>query len=94
MFKKEKTIRETKLTVNLTKYQFAQTHMKCLGHIFSGDIRMPVENKIGPVLVFPIRAFQVLAGYYMHRVTKFFVIASSLTNSLRGNLKEKIHSLD
>ncbi|XP_055951586.1 uncharacterized protein LOC129987653 [Argiope bruennichi] len=93
-----KRIGAANLTVKPSKCQLAQSRTKYLGHMVGDGVRTPAEAKIKAVIDFPtpktktqIRAFLGLAGYYAHYVEKFSVIATPLTNALKGRMtKEQI----
>ncbi|KAF8768493.1 Retrovirus-related Pol polyprotein like [Argiope bruennichi] len=91
-----KRVGDANLTINPTKYKFAQNHSKYLGNIVGRGVITAPEANIKAVLDFPtpttktqIRAFLGLAGYYAHYVKEFSVIAAPLTNVLKGKIKRE-----
>ncbi|GFT13630.1 retrovirus-related Pol polyprotein from transposon 297 [Trichonephila clavipes] len=88
-------IKRAKLTIKPSKCKFAQQNVKFLGHIMGQGFRTPSEIKVQAVLEFPtprtktqIRAFLGLAGYYQKYINLFSVIATPLTDALKGRAKK------
>ena len=84
------TLREKKLYVKLSKYDFSLKKVSFLCHIVSVEgIRVDpikieaVVNWKPPRNVTEVRSFLSLAGYYKRFVKGFSVIASPLTKLLR-----------
>ena len=81
------TMREAKLTINLTKSEFDKATVKYLGHIVDqGQVR-PLDAKIQTIAKFPIPTSQKelarflgMAGYYRNFCLNFLEIAAPLTN--------------
>ncbi|GFS67803.1 retrovirus-related Pol polyprotein from transposon 17.6 [Trichonephila clavipes] len=88
-------IKRAKLTIKPSKCKFAQQNVKFLGHIVGQGFRTPSEIKVQAVLEFhiprtktQIRAFLGLAGYYQKHINLLSVIASPLTDALKGRAKK------
>ena len=87
---------EAKLTVNLTKCEFAQAEVTFLGHVVGlGNVK-PVHAKVEAILNFPVpenrrdlRRFLGMAGYYRKFCKNFADIAFPLTELLRKNVHYK-----
>jgi phospholipid-translocating ATPase len=80
-----------KLHIKPSKCQFAQAHVKYLGHFVGQGLRTPGELKVQAIKNFPtpttktqIRSFLGLAGYYRRYIPEFSVIAAPLTDLLKG----------
>ncbi|GFS98355.1 retrovirus-related Pol polyprotein from transposon 297 [Trichonephila clavipes] len=88
-------IKRAKLTIKPSKCKFSQQNVKFLGHIVGQGFRTPSEVKVQDVLEFPtprtktqIRAFLGLASYYQKHINLFSVIATPLTDALKGRAKK------
>ncbi|KAF8766374.1 Retrovirus-related Pol polyprotein like [Argiope bruennichi] len=84
-----------KLHIKPTKCQFAQAHVKYLGHLVGQGFRQAAELKVQAIKNFPtpttktqVRAFLGLAGYYRRYIPEFSVIAAPLTDLLKGKIRK------
>ncbi|GBM76869.1 Retrovirus-related Pol polyprotein from transposon 297 [Araneus ventricosus] len=88
-------IKDAGLTIKPIKCKFAEDRVKYLGHIVGRGIRTLNEVKVKAVLDFTVlttksqvRAFLVLAGYYNHYIPMFSSVIASLTETLKGKLRQ------
>ncbi|GBM57968.1 Retrovirus-related Pol polyprotein from transposon 297 [Araneus ventricosus] len=88
-------IKDAGLTIKPIKCKFAQGRVKYLGHIVGRGITTANEVKIKAVLYYPVpttksqvRAFLGLSGYYNQYIPMFSSIVASLTEALKGKLRQ------
>ena len=87
-------IREAKLTLKLTKCEFAAAELDYLGHHIGLGKLLPAEQKLQALMDFPhptnhkgIQRFLGLAGYFHRFIPHFSELSRVLSDLLKKNVK-------